>query len=117
MLALDPDVVIDDGDAILPAARAALRSREKDIAMRLVLGFDKRFSNHKDTPAVYFVAAKLASEHFRQHGMAQAWFGGEPSASMCEDRDQGTPLRRWRIFGTREGAAHDAAVPPCGHPR
>jgi hypothetical protein len=70
MYALDPEFAIADGDAILPAARAALVRRESAIAMKLVRSFDKRYPNHKDTAAVFFVAARLASEHYRQHATA-----------------------------------------------
>lgn len=70
MYGLDPAYAIDDGDAILPAARAALKQRDAAFAMKLVRSFDKRYPHHKDTPEVYFVAARLATEHFRQHGAA-----------------------------------------------
>jgi hypothetical protein len=70
MYAIDPDYLIEDGDVILPAARQALLKREPATAMKLVRGFDKRYPDHKDTAGVYFVAAKLASEHFKQHETA-----------------------------------------------
>ncbi len=70
MHALNPDFAIEDGDVILPATRAALLRRESALAMKLVRGFDKRYPNHKDTAAVFFLAARLASEQFRQHGTA-----------------------------------------------
>ncbi|PWF49331.1 hypothetical protein [Massilia glaciei] len=70
MYARDPEFMVENGDVILPAARAAILKRESAVAVKLVRSFDKRFPNHKDTAAVYFVAAKLASEHFRQHATA-----------------------------------------------
>ena len=70
MQAIDPAFAIEDGDAILPATRAALLRRESAVAMKLVRSFDKRYPGHKDTAEVFFLAAKLASEHFRQHGQA-----------------------------------------------
>lgn len=88
MYGLDPEYAIEDGDAILPAARAALARRESAVAMKLVRSFDKRYPNHKDTAAVFFIAARLASEHYRQHAtavqilrMLLAKFPNEPVAA------------------------------------
>lgn len=72
MLALDPNFVVADGDAILPTAQAALDLREAALAVKLLKGFDKRFPQHPDLPAVLFMGAKLMSEKMRQHDKAAA---------------------------------------------
>ncbi len=69
---IDPDFVIADGDAILPAAQAAVQMRDAALAVKLLKGFDKRFPQHKDLPAVFFLGAKLMSEQMRQHDKAAA---------------------------------------------
>lgn len=68
--ALDPDFSIADGDSILPIAQAALQGRDFALALKLVNGFDKRFPRHKDTAAVLFIAAQLASEYLRKQEQA-----------------------------------------------
>ncbi len=70
LLQLDPEFVVADGDVILPAAQAAVQSRDVSTAVQLLKGFDKRFPQHKDLPAVLFLGAKLMSEHMRQHDKA-----------------------------------------------
>jgi hypothetical protein len=70
LLALDPAFTIEDGDAILPAATAAMQARDPALTARLLHNFDKRFPKHKDTPGVYFLGAKLLSEQNRQHEKA-----------------------------------------------
>lgn len=72
MLALDPNFVVADADAILPTAQAALDQREAALAVKLLKGFDKRFPQHPDLPAVLFMGAKLMSEKMRQHDKAAA---------------------------------------------
>lgn len=68
--ALDPEFTVQDGDAVLPAATAAMQQREFDLATSLLRGFDKRFPQHKDTAGAYFLGAKLLSEQGRQHEKA-----------------------------------------------
>jgi TolA-binding protein len=55
---------------VLPAATAALQQREIALATQLLRGFDKRFPGHKDTPGVFFLAARMLSEQSRQHDKA-----------------------------------------------
>lgn len=87
MLKLDPKFAVQNGDVILPTAKAAFQKGEFAIALDLVRGFDKRFPKHKDTPGVLFIAAKIASEHLHQQetavrilGMIEAHFPGDPVA-------------------------------------
>jgi hypothetical protein len=68
--ALDPAFQPDDGDVILPVATAAMQMREFDVAAGLLRGFDRRHPKHKDTPAVFFLGARLLSEQSRQHEKA-----------------------------------------------
>ncbi len=70
MLTLDPDFVVADGDVVLPTAQAALDMRDAALAVKLLKGFDKRFPQHPDLPAVLFLGAKLMSEKMRQHDKA-----------------------------------------------
>lgn len=70
LLAIDPGFVVQDGDAILPAATAAVQERDFALAARLLNAFDRRFPGHKDLPAVYFLGARLLSEQSRQHDKA-----------------------------------------------
>jgi tetratricopeptide (TPR) repeat protein len=72
LLALDPDFVVADGDVVLPTAHAALEMRDTALAVKLLKGFDKRFPQHPDLPAVLFLGAKLMSEKMRQHDKAAA---------------------------------------------
>ncbi|TWO72419.1 outer membrane protein assembly factor BamD [Caenimonas sedimenti] len=68
--ALDATFLPADGDAVLPAATAAVQQRDFALATQLLRGFDKRFPGHKDTPGVYFLGARLLSEQNRQHDKA-----------------------------------------------
>jgi tetratricopeptide (TPR) repeat protein len=70
LLAIDPTFAVTDGDAILPIAEAAFKKGEHKIAMPLVQGFDKRHPKHKDMAGIFFIAAKLASEHLGQQDNA-----------------------------------------------
>ena len=72
LIAMDPDLVVADGDVVLPTAQAALDMREAALAVKLLKGFDKRFPQHADLPAVLFLGAKLMSEKMRQHDKAAA---------------------------------------------
>lgn len=70
LLKIDPAFVVQDGHAILPLADIAARQGDRDLAASLLRGFDKRFPQHQDMPGVVFLAAKLMSEHARQHEKA-----------------------------------------------
>lgn len=70
LLAIDPDFAVADGDVVLPTAQAALDMRDAALAVKLLKGFDKRFPQHADLPAVLFLGAKLMSEKMRQHDKA-----------------------------------------------
>ena len=59
-------------DARLGLATAAMAARDTNGAVELVKGFDKRFPNHPDIPAVYLLGAKITSEHLNQDEKAMA---------------------------------------------
>jgi hypothetical protein len=67
---IDADFAVQDGNALLPLALAAEHAGERDVAMGLINGFDKRHPGHKDLPGVLFLGARLLSEHARQHDKA-----------------------------------------------
>jgi hypothetical protein len=67
---LDPGFVVTEGRAVLPLAKAAMKQGDHALAVKLLQGFDKRFPDHEDLPAVYFLGARLMSEHARQHDKA-----------------------------------------------
>jgi len=70
--ALDPAFELTDGHAALHAASAASRQGDHALAVQLLKGFDKRFPAHPETPAAFFLGARLMSEHARQHDKAAA---------------------------------------------
>jgi TolA-binding protein len=70
LLAIDPNFTPQEGDVILPAATAAAQGHDYALAASLLRNFDKRFPKHKDTPAVFFLGARLLSEQSRQHEKA-----------------------------------------------
>lgn len=70
LIGLDPAFRAEDGDVVLPAATAAYQAHDHLLAADLVRNFDKRFPQHKDTPAVFFLGARLLSEQMRQHDKA-----------------------------------------------
>jgi tetratricopeptide (TPR) repeat protein len=70
LMALDPAFAVQDGDVVLPTATAAAQASDPALAADLLRNFDKRFPKHKDTPAVFFLGAKLLSEQSRQHEKA-----------------------------------------------
>ncbi len=70
LITINPDFVVEDGDVILPTAHAALALRDPKLAFKLLKGFDKRFAQHKDMPEVFFLGAKMMSEHMQQHDKA-----------------------------------------------
>ncbi|HET9652113.1 MAG TPA: hypothetical protein VFP36_07975, partial [Usitatibacter sp.] len=61
-----------EADSILPLAEAALAARNLALAVELVKGFDKRFPGHADIPGVYFLGARISSEHLSQDDKAIA---------------------------------------------
>lgn len=70
--ALDPAFELTDGHAALHCASAASRQGDHALAVQLLKGFDKRFPGHPETPAAFFLGARLMSEHARQHDRAAA---------------------------------------------
>ena len=70
LLAIDPNFCAEDGDAVLPAATAAVQAGDHSLAANMMRGFDKRFPRHKDTAGVFFLGARLLSEQMRQHDKA-----------------------------------------------
>lgn len=70
LLAIDPAFTIAEGSVVLPAASAASKQGDHELAVRLLKGFDKRFPQHTDTAGVYFLGARLMSEYQRQHDKA-----------------------------------------------
>jgi hypothetical protein len=68
--AIDEDFTLDDGDSIPPLAALAMHDGARDLAVSLVNGFDSRFPGHKDLPQMYYLGARLLSEHWHQHDKA-----------------------------------------------
>ncbi len=68
--AIDEDFKLADGDAAVPLARLAMRDGARDLAVGLVDGFDQRFPKHPDMPVMYFLGARLLSEHWHKHAQA-----------------------------------------------
>ncbi|MFZ6721691.1 hypothetical protein [Undibacterium sp. Ji49W] len=58
------------GDNVLQMAGTALAARDFKGAMNLIQGFDKKYPDHADIPAVYMMAARLSGDHFRKHAQA-----------------------------------------------
>jgi outer membrane protein assembly factor BamD (BamD/ComL family) len=61
-----------DADSILALAEAALGAKNLHLAVDLVKEFDKRFPGHADIPGVYFLGARISSEHLAQDAKAIA---------------------------------------------
>lgn len=61
-----------DADSILALAEAALGAKNLHLAVDLVREFDKRYPGHADIPGVYFVSARISSEHLAQDAKAIA---------------------------------------------
>ena len=70
MRGIDANFSVPDAGAVLPLAEAAKARRNVPLAMEMIKGFDKKNPNHRDIPAVYFLAARILSES--QHDDAQA---------------------------------------------
>ncbi len=88
---IDEDFEIEDGDIIPPIARLAMQDGARELAIGLVNGFDKRFPEHAELPTMYFLGARLLSEHWRQHDKAArmvrgiiAHYAGHPVAAEAE---------------------------------
>jgi tetratricopeptide (TPR) repeat protein len=67
---IDPGFEVQDGHAALHCATAATRQGDHALAVQLLQGFDKRFPEHPETPAAFFIGARLMSEYARQHDKA-----------------------------------------------
>ena len=59
-----------EADVLLGLAEGAFQARDYAKAVALVKGFDKRFPGHADIPGVYFLGARIMSEH--AHDQASA---------------------------------------------
>lgn len=68
--ALDASLVPEDGSAVLQCATAASKQGDHALAVKLLQGFDKRFPDHPEIPAAFFLGARLMSEYARQHDKA-----------------------------------------------
>jgi hypothetical protein len=79
-------------DARLALATAAMAARDTHGAVDLVKGFDKRFPEHADIPAVYLLGAKITSEHLHQDEKAMAILKAllqrYPNASVKEEAEK-----------------------------
>jgi hypothetical protein len=69
-----PDLLISDSTLILPLATQASELRRDTTAFELLKGFDKRFPDSPDIPAVYLLAAKILLEKQHDYAMAQKIF-------------------------------------------
>lgn len=69
-----PDLLINDATLILPLATQASELRRDATAFELLKGFDKRFPDSADIPAVYMLAAKILLEIRNDYAMAQKIF-------------------------------------------
>lgn len=67
---LDPQFAVTQADSIVPMAREAERQGDRELAVALLHGFDKRHPDHPEPPLAYFLGARLMSEHGRQHDKA-----------------------------------------------
>ena len=59
-----------EADVLLGLAEGALQARDATRAAALVKGFDKRFPGHPDIPGVYFLGARIMSEHAHDQATA-----------------------------------------------
>jgi len=66
-----PDFELKEPAELLQLARSARQKRDHALALSLVKGFDKRFPESKEIPAVYFFAAQTLSENLRKDVMAR----------------------------------------------
>jgi tetratricopeptide (TPR) repeat protein len=70
MHAIDEDFRLEDAEASVPLAQLAMRDGARELAVGLVDGFDKRFPGHAAMPTMYFLGARLLSEHWQKHEQA-----------------------------------------------
>jgi len=89
MRGIDANFSVPDASAVLPLAEAAKASRNAPLAIELIKGFDKKNPNHRDIPAVYFLAARILSESQHDDAQAmrilQAMITRYPEASVVKD--------------------------------
>lgn len=71
MLQRDPAYAPEQPGQLLQLAEAARRRREFPEALTLIRGFDKRFPNHADIPAVYLFGARVLCENLRNDASAR----------------------------------------------
>lgn len=70
-LAEDPGFEPEYGKEVLLLAEVARQRRDYAGALALVKGFDRRYPQHQDIPAVYFFSAQVLCEHYRQDAAAR----------------------------------------------
>ncbi|NLR75147.1 tetratricopeptide repeat protein [Leeia aquatica] len=79
----------DEVGQVVPLAQAAWNQKEPELAMGLLAHFDKRHPAHPDVPASFWLAAQIASEHYRKDDLARAFLTTLlqrfPSSPLCED--------------------------------
>ena len=68
--AIDEDFRLEDADASVPLAQLAMHDGARELAVGLVDGFDRRFPGHAAMPTMYFLGARLLSEHWLKHAQA-----------------------------------------------
>lgn len=66
-----PGWLPDAPEMILPLAQAAFDTRRYPLSRRLLKGFDQRFPDHTDIPAIYVLGAHLLIEHQRDEAQAR----------------------------------------------
>jgi len=67
----DPNFAPEKPAQLLQLAKAARQRRDPAQALALVKGFDKRFPDNPEIPAVYFFAAQTLSEDLRKDARAR----------------------------------------------
>jgi tetratricopeptide (TPR) repeat protein len=74
--AIDEDFRLEDAEASVPLAQLAMRDGARELAVGLVDGFDRRFPGHAAMPTMYFLGARLLSEHWQKHAQAAQMIRG-----------------------------------------
>lgn len=74
--AIDEDFRLEDPEASVPLAQLAMRDGARELAVGLVDGFDRRFPGHAAMPTMYFLGARLLSEHWQKHAQAAQMIRG-----------------------------------------
>lgn len=86
---LQPDWQPDEVGQVVPLAQAAWGQKEPELAMGLLAHFDKRHPAHPDVPASFWLAAQIASEHYRKDDLARAFLSTLlqrfPTSPLCEE--------------------------------